>query len=96
MERIAGIERLLAARAFNSERIQLKVEAHEQNYSFYFRSNENEAWTILLENTDGRLLSTDLAGGFTGAYMGMYASSQGSSSDNHADFDWFSYEELES
>ncbi|WP_160032964.1 hypothetical protein [Paenibacillus sp. An7] len=27
----------------------------------------------------------------TGAYIGMYASSEGKNSDNAADFDWFEY-----
>jgi alpha-N-arabinofuranosidase len=40
---------------------------------------------------DGRILSTPFAGGFVGAYIGMYASSNGHPSDNVADFDWFEY-----
>ena len=36
-------------------------------------------------------LSLPLAGGFTGAYLGMYASSNGTPSNNTADFDWFEY-----
>ncbi len=44
------------------------------------------------EHVDGRLLSTPVAGGFTGAYIGMYASSNGVSSETFADFDWFEYQ----
>jgi alpha-N-arabinofuranosidase len=40
---------------------------------------------------DGRILSTPVAGGFVGAYIAMYASSNGQFSTNHADFDWFEY-----
>ena len=40
---------------------------------------------------DGRILSTPVAGGFVGAYIGMYASSNGQPSVNTADFDWFEY-----
>ena len=43
------------------------------------------------ENVDGRILSTPVAGGFVGAYIGMYASSNGQPSDKVADFDWFEY-----
>jgi xylan 1,4-beta-xylosidase len=67
----------------------LKVEAHEQNYSFYFSANDQ--WHSLADNMDGRILSTPVAGGFVGAFIGMYASSNGQSSVNHADFDWFEY-----
>ncbi len=40
---------------------------------------------------DGRVLSTRTAGGFVGAYVGMYASSQGTPSTNSAAFEWFDY-----
>ena len=43
------------------------------------------------EGIDGRILSTSFAGGFVGAYVGMYASSNGHPSANMADFDWFEY-----
>ncbi len=46
---------------------------------------------VVAEHVDGRLLSTPIAGGFTGAYIGMYASSNGVSSETFADFDWFEY-----
>jgi alpha-N-arabinofuranosidase len=68
----------------------LKVEAHEQDYHFYFANQPGE-WQALTENVDGRILSTPVAGGFVGAYIAMYASSNGQPSTNHADFDWFEY-----
>lgn len=40
---------------------------------------------------DGRILSTPVASGFVGAYIGMYASSSGLPSNNKAAFDWFEY-----
>jgi alpha-N-arabinofuranosidase len=46
---------------------------------------------LLAENVDGRLLSTDVAGGFVGTYIGMFACSNGTDSPNNADFDWFDY-----
>ena len=38
------------------------------------------------------ILSTPVAGGFVGAYIAMYASSNGQPSANHVDFDWFEYQ----
>ncbi|WP_150275330.1 glycoside hydrolase family 43 protein [Paenibacillus tepidiphilus] len=93
--RSRGDEQVLAAIPWTKGHIQFKVEAQGQEYSFYYRENESSKWTGLYANADGRVLSTDLAGGFTGAYIGLYASSQGADSGNHADFDWFSYEGLE-
>lgn len=94
IERRNGQEKQLAFVPYASERIQLKVEARGQEYSFYYRADETDKWHLLLGGANGTVLSTDLAGGFTGAYMGMYASSQGAESNCYADFDWFSYEEL--
>lgn len=39
-----------------------------------------------------RILSSDVAGGFVGTYIGLFATSNGQASDNIADFDWFDYE----
>lgn len=74
----------------NTGQLYLKVTAHEQSYNFYVAS-EPEKWRIVAEDIDGRILSTPVAGGFTGAWVAMYASSNGQPSTNYADFDWFEY-----
>jgi alpha-N-arabinofuranosidase len=85
-----GLETILAAKVFAAERIYLKVTALGQEYNFYYGSNEYEKG-ILIEKVDGRILSTDIAGGFVGTYIGLFASSNGRYSNNKADFDWFDY-----
>ncbi|HEX9332249.1 MAG TPA: glycoside hydrolase family 43 protein [Anaerolineales bacterium] len=90
IKRAHGVEELLCEQPIPAGQIALKVEAHEQAYSFYFSDKPNE-WHILVEEVDGRILSTPVAGGFVGAFIGMYASSNGQVSTNHADFDWFEY-----
>jgi xylan 1,4-beta-xylosidase len=90
IQRAQGIEEILAQKAIDPWQIYLKIEAHEQNYSFSFSSKPHE-WQLLAQNMDGRILSTPVAGGFVGAFIGMYASSNGQPSVNHADFDWFEY-----
>jgi xylan 1,4-beta-xylosidase len=89
IKRSHGQDETLATQALSSGRCNLKVTAHEQNYSFYFLMNDQ--WHALAENVDGRILSTPVAGGFVGTYIAMYASSNGRPSTNHADFDWFEY-----
>lgn len=93
--RLHGEDEVLARVPWNKTHTQFKVEARGQDYSFFYRENEEQTWAALRLNADGRVLSTDTAGGFTGAYIGLYASSNGADSSNHADFDWFSYEGLE-
>jgi alpha-N-arabinofuranosidase len=93
IQRMKGQESVLGEGTFEGERRYLKVSARGQQYNFYAAATP-EHWTSIAENVDGRLLSTPVAGGFTGAYVGMYASSNGESSDNKADFDWFEYKGL--
>jgi beta-xylosidase len=95
LEQVPVEESAVAERPIDAGRVYLKVEAHGQAYSFYVASAP-EAWQPVAENVDGRILSTPVAGGFVGAYVGMYASSNGQPGDNVADFDWFEYRSLTS
>ncbi|MDQ0110696.1 alpha-N-arabinofuranosidase [Paenibacillus harenae] len=92
IERRDGIERFIAERACEAGKLYLKVEADGQLYRFDY-AKQAEQWEILAADVDGRLLSSDVAGGFVGAYIGLYATSGGerSSADRYADFDWFEY-----
>jgi xylan 1,4-beta-xylosidase len=90
IKRAYGQEEILAEQSINTSHFYLKVEAHGQSYSFYL-GTEPSTWHPLAENVDGRILSTPVAGGFVGTWVAMYASSNGLSSTNYADFDWFEY-----
>jgi xylan 1,4-beta-xylosidase len=90
IKRAYGKEEILAEQPVDAGKLYLKVEAHEQAYGFYFADQPDE-WKTVAENVDGRILSTPVAGGFVGAYIAMYASNNGQSSTNNADFDWFEY-----
>jgi len=94
VKRAHGAEETLAERPIEAGRMYLRVEAHEQSYSFYAASRPGE-WSPIAEEIDGRILSTPVAGGFVGAFIAMYASSNGQPSTNHADFDWFEYAGLD-
>jgi len=85
-----GEEEVLTEIPVEASKLYLKVTAHGQDYSFYFGESTSNYQT-LLENVDGRILSTDVAGGFVGTEIGLYASSNGESSENKADYDWFEY-----
>lgn len=57
--------------------VQLKVRARGDSYDFFYRSRSDEDWIAVLENADGTILSTRIAGGFVGVAMGPYAHSGG-------------------
>jgi len=58
--------------------VYLKIDADGPRYDFSFATQRNQ-WKPVLENADGKMLSTKGAGGaganFTGVVVGMYAHS---------------------
>ncbi|WP_211750397.1 glycoside hydrolase family 43 protein [Paenibacillus sp. Marseille-Q4541] len=68
--------------------IELKIRALPDKYQFYYQGNDHE-WNLLGE-AETHLLSTEVAGGFTGVFFGMY---NYSSLGTTAYFDWFHYKE---
>lgn len=78
---------------YTLDRVGLRVIALGQRYSFFY-SVDGEEWNMLGDIQDGRILNAYYNGkGFTGLYIGMYASSNGSKSSLCADFDSFEYRE---
>jgi alpha-N-arabinofuranosidase len=71
--------------------IILRISATELEYSFWFQKDGKTA--ELLGTAATKDISTEAIGGFTGAYVGMYASGNGKTCTNPADFDWFDFEE---
>jgi alpha-N-arabinofuranosidase len=56
----------------SAARIQLEIAGNGADYSFYF-DPDGSGWKPLMEHADGTILSTDVAGGFVGAMVGLYA-----------------------
>lgn len=72
------------------DKLYLTVRGCTTTYDFYFGTKEGEY--ISFDNgLAASLLSSTVNEGFTGTYIGMYASSNKNESDNYADFDWFRY-----
>lgn len=68
----------------------LRVSATDLEYQFWVQQEGKTATMIGTSPTKN--LSTELIGGFTGTYIGMYASGNGKANIHPADFDWFDYE----
>ena len=71
--------------------VYLKVTGESDYYSFYY--SENNIDYELLGMVDTRFISSETAGGFTGAYIGLFAQSDNTNA-SYADFDWFEYAPL--
>ena len=92
--RAHGVEETIAEQVLPPDapsRILLAAEARGQHLALSY-AVEPERWHRIGPEVDTRFLSPSVAGGFTGVYVGMYATSTGSPSDSVADFDWFEYQ----
>ena len=71
----------------------LRVVAEEQKLRFEYGPDERSL-NVLIDNVDASILSTDVAGGFVGTVVGMFATAGGDYTQRKffADFDWFRYE----
>jgi xylan 1,4-beta-xylosidase len=85
----AGKDELLAEQPIGEGRIRLAVEAHDQAYEFRLDG------AAFGGPVDGGVLNPHTAGSFTGAYLGLYASSHGLPSTTTAHFPYFEYRSLE-
>ncbi len=72
----------------NDHPVFLKVEADHSVYNFYY-SFDGDVWEILASDIEATFLSTEVAGGFVGAFYGMYTTSSGEKSENSAAIHWF-------
>jgi alpha-N-arabinofuranosidase len=70
--------------------VTLRVAGQQDRYTFAIRQGSG-AWTSLGE-LDTRYLSSVTAGGFTGVYIGLYATANGQADMAPADFDGFAYQ----
>jgi alpha-N-arabinofuranosidase len=68
--------------------VTLRIQADPEWYRFFYSVGTQEPRQLASGET--RYLSTEVAGGFTGVYFGLYV--YGTSP---ADFDWFDYEPLD-
>jgi alpha-N-arabinofuranosidase len=90
--RVSGNSRLVGQAPLEPGPVLLAIDAREAEYEFFFTTSGGKARSLGTQPTAP--LSSEAAGGFTGVYFGMYASSGaggGSAPAAPADFDWFEY-----
>ncbi len=69
----------------------LRISATPLEYKFWVQQKGKPAQLVGTALTKN--ISTEKIQGFTGVFIGMYASGNGRKNANPADFDWFDYEE---
>ncbi len=81
---------LITETPISAKKVQLKIEAQRENYSFYYTESPGK-WKLLKDKVDGRFLSTQTAGGFIGSLFALYVTSSGKEANNTASFKWLDY-----
>ena len=88
--RLGSIKHIEKKAKLPSGPVQLRINAEQLLYTFaYLPAGASDF--IPLGSMETRYLSSEVAGGFTGVYLGMFASGNGKVSASPAWFDWFEY-----
>ena len=90
---INGNKELVKEINIDFERVFLKIINRNKKLDFYY-SNNGAEYYLLTEEVESNYLSTEVAGGFVGCTIGMYATSNGYKSENYADFLWLEYRNI--
>ena len=72
----------------------LQVKGNGSRFSFSAGITADEMQSVA-DEVDGSFLGSETAGGFVGAYIGMFASGNGQTKEKYADFEAFIYEGFE-
>lgn len=91
--RIGDLVAIVRHEPLNTDLVELTIKATADTYTFFYSIPGEPAHELATGST--RYLSTEVAGGFTGVYFGLYATSNGRGATPAADFDWFEYIPME-
>ncbi|SFF20649.1 glycoside hydrolase family 43 protein [Sunxiuqinia elliptica] len=72
--------------------IKLKIGGKKTFYEFSYAENGSSNYHTIA-SVDSRFMSADVSGGYTGPYVGLFASGNGEKSTAWAYYDWFKYQE---
>lgn len=71
--------------------VDLRVSGKKDVWKFSYAQNDGQFLEV--ETVDARYLSTETVGWFTGVYVGLYATGNGTDSKSEATYHWFEYSE---
>ncbi len=88
--RVGDLHAVVAEEAMTDGPLRLRITAEPELYRFGCAAGAGPLRELATGRT--RYLSSEVAGGFTGVYFGLYATGNGRPCDTPADFAWFDYE----
>lgn len=81
---IGSLKVIIKEQIYTDKSVILQIKANRLKYIFSFSNEQGE--TIEIGQGDTRYLSSEVAGGFTGVYFGLYATGNGKNSITNAEF----------
>jgi len=84
------LQQIAAQTSLSAGPVRLRIDSDPQKYSFYYADAGGD-WKLLGTGLE-RLISSEVAAVWSGAYIGMYSSGNGKRCVGPADFDWFQYQ----
>jgi len=87
--RLGSITHIAKEVSINTNKIQLRIEGSETFYTFSYSTDGVKF--VSIGKADTNLISTETAGGFTGIYLGLFTTGNGTKCNTPAVFDWFDY-----
>ena len=91
--RVAGATTIQRSEAIGPGPITLQIESYRDRYEFQYAVGNGPLRALGSAPTEP--LSSEKTGGFTGVFIGMYASGAAGATMPAADFAWFDYEALD-
>ena len=88
-KQIGDIQHIEKVVAVNAAEGTIFIEATPEKYTWFYHEKGGDR--IELGSGEARLLAKEIAGGFTGVYIGMYATGNGQPADSDAIFHSFRY-----
>ncbi|MCD8029739.1 MAG: glycoside hydrolase family 43 protein [Bacteroides sp.] len=88
--KIGSLSYVAAEQPIPGNEALLRIEGNPMQYTFFMGDPGTGTYTEL-GKMDTRYLSKEVADGFTGVMIGMYASSNGQPTNAKAFYDWFDY-----
>ena len=90
--KIGSLVAITARQPIDDGPVKLRISGDKRLYTFWCA--QDDAPFTAIATGECRYLATEVAGGFTGVMLGMYATGNGQPASAPADFDWFDYEPL--
>ncbi|MBD2844145.1 glycoside hydrolase family 43 protein [Paenibacillus sp. IB182496] len=88
---VGSLQKVEREQDWERDVVVLNLSAEPDRYTFGYAHPDRPGPPVPFGEGESSLLATEVAGGFTGVFLAMYATGAGKRSSSPAYFDWFEY-----